>query len=199
MVCTCDVSHHVRQIVVTGGPGAGKTAALEVFRRQACMHVQVLPEAASILWRGGFPRLASMVGKRSVQRAIVRIQIELQRLAIETDNPALVVCDRGTLDGAAYWPGSAAEFFADLDTNAERELARYSLVIHMRSPSRSDGYTQTSLRPESAEEARAIDERILEAWSGHPRRVIVESDENFLRKLERTIAIARAEIPACCR
>ena len=199
MACTCDVPHHVRQIVVTGGPGAGKTAALEVFRRQACSHVQVLPEAASILWRGGFPRLASTVGKRSVQRAIVRIQIELQRLAIETDNPALFVCDRGTLDGAAYWPGSTADFFTDLDTNAERELARYSLVIHMRSPSRSDGYTQTALRPESAEEARAIDERILEAWSGHPRRVIVESDENFLRKLERTIAIARAEIPACCR
>jgi predicted ATPase len=199
MSCTCSVGHHVRQIVVTGGPGAGKTAALEVLRRQTCHHVQILPEAASILWRGGFPRIASAVGRRSVQRAIVRIQYELQRVAIETDNPALIVCDRGTLDGVAYWPGPIAEYFSDLDTTVERELARYSMVIHLRSPSRSDGYVQTPLRPESADEARSIDERILEAWSGHPRRVVVESDENFLRKLERTLSIIRAEIPGCCR
>ncbi len=129
----------------------------------------------------------------------MRLQVELQRVAIETDNPALIVCDRGTLDGVAYWPGPTADYFSDLDTTRERELARYDLVVHMRSPSRADGYLQTSLRPETADEARAIDERLFEAWSGHPRRVVVESDENFLHKLERTLLIIRAEIPACCR
>lgn len=199
MGCTCTVIHQVRQIVITGGPGAGKTAALEVLQRQTCSHVQVLPEAASILWRGGFPRSSTSVARRATQRAIARLQIELQRVAIETDNPALIICDRGTLDGMAYWPGSRDEYLQDLETTMDKELARYAMVIHMRSPSRSDGYVQTSLRPESAEEARVLDDRILEVWSGHPRRHVIDSDENFLRKLERLLALVRAEIPACCR
>ncbi len=69
----------------------------------------------------------------------------------------------------------------------------------INNPSRSDGYMQTSLRPETAEEARVLDDRILEVWSGHPRRHVIDSDENFLRKLERLLALVRAEIPACCR
>ncbi len=197
--CTCDVPHHLRQIVVTGGPGAGKTAALEVLRRETCRHVNVVPEAASILWRGGFPRSQTTSGRRAVQRAIARLQIELQRVAIENDNPALVVCDRGTLDSLAYWPGAESDYFDDLDTTKEKELCRYATVIHMRSPSRADGYVQTTLRPETADEARALDERILAVWADHPRRFVIESDENFLRKLERVIALIRSEIPACCR
>jgi predicted ATPase len=197
--CSCEVAHLLRQIVVTGGPGAGKTAALEVLRRQACSHVQILPEAASILWRGGFPRSVTLSGRRAVQRAIARLQVELQRIAIENDNPALIVCDRGTLDSTAYWPGPIEDYFDELGTTRERELARYHTVIHLRSPSRADGYVQTALRPETAEEARSLDERILEAWSAHPRRVIIDSDENFLAKLERTLVLLRAEIPACCR
>lgn len=198
-VCACDVQHVVRQIVVTGGPGAGKTAALEVLQRQTCSHVQVLPEAASILWRGGFPRSQTTPGRRAVQRAIARLQVELQRLAIETDNPALIICDRGTLDGLAYWPGTPAQYLDDIDTTKERELARYATVIHLRPPSRRDGYVQTPLRPETAEEAAAIDDRILAAWSDHPRRFVVDSDDNFLRKLDRVLALVRAEIPPCCR
>ena len=34
------------RIVLTGGPGGGKTAVLEVVRRHFCEHVVVLPEAA---------------------------------------------------------------------------------------------------------------------------------------------------------
>ncbi len=48
-----------RRVVLTGGPGAGKTAALEVIRRLYAPHVQVLPEAASIVFGGGFPRRAA--------------------------------------------------------------------------------------------------------------------------------------------
>lgn len=199
MNCGCSAQHSLRQIVVTGGPGAGKTATLEVLRRQVCAHVVILPESASILWRGGFPRKESIAERRAAQRAIVRLQIELQRAAIESANPALVICDRGTLDGLAYWPGLPAEYFDELDTTRDRELARYHTVIHLRSPSRADGYVSTALRPESAEEARAIDERILAAWAPHPRRFVVESDANFLRKLERVVSLVQAEIPSCCR
>ena len=197
--CACAVDHPPKLVVVTGGPGAGKTAALEVVQREFCRHVVVLPEAASILWRGGYPRRGTSSARRSAQRTIVKVQHELQRMAIEDGSAAMIVCDRGTLDGLAYWPGEAAEYFAELETTVERELARYAAVIHMRPPTLANGYTITPLRPETAEQAQALDLQILAAWSAHPRRVVIESNHDFLEKLERAIALIRDEIPSCCR
>jgi len=197
--CGCDVNHTPRLVVLTGGPGAGKTAVLEVLAQHACRHVLLLPEVASILWKGGFPRKDGLPLRRASQRAIVRVQHELQRYAIEEPTTALVVCDRGSLDGLAYWPGTPAEYFDDLDTTEDRELARYASVIHLQSAAREHGYFSTAVRPESAEQAREIDRKILEAWSHHPHRTVIESEPDFLRKLDKALVLLRAQIPACCR
>ncbi|MEO7730300.1 MAG: hypothetical protein ABIY55_04965, partial [Kofleriaceae bacterium] len=66
----CTQPHTSRRIVLTGGPGAGKTAVLELMRRTLCKHVTVLPEAAGIVFGGGFPRGAVPVLRRASQRAI---------------------------------------------------------------------------------------------------------------------------------
>src|SRR5262249_25080846 len=44
-----------RRIVVTGGPGGGKTTAADMFRREMGPALVVVPEAATILFAGGFP------------------------------------------------------------------------------------------------------------------------------------------------
>ncbi len=48
--CECASAHATRRIVLTGGPGAGKTALLELIRQSFCEHVTVLPEAASVIF-----------------------------------------------------------------------------------------------------------------------------------------------------
>lgn len=199
MACACDVQHPPKLVVVTGGPGAGKTALLDIVQAQLCRHVTVLPEAASILWRGGFPRRESLGARRAAQRAIVRLQLELQRMAIEEGTSCLIVCDRGTLDGLAYWPGDPAEYFEELGLDRERELARYDAIIHLRPPTLDHGYRATPVRVETAEVAGEIDQRILAAWDGHPRRFLVPSDRDFLAKLGRGLEQIRREVPACCR
>ncbi|HEU0035824.1 MAG TPA: ATP-binding protein [Kofleriaceae bacterium] len=200
LACACDDEIHTpRLVVLTGGPGAGKTAVLEVIRRELCRHVVVLPEAASILWTGGFPRRTTTPARRSAQRAIVRLQIELQRMAIEEGKASLILCDRGTLDSLAYWPGEPDEFLADLDTTHDRELARYATVIQLRPPDARHGYIANGHRIESAEEAAAIDQKIERAWAGHPRHFVVESSPDFLQKLYGAIELIRAEVPPCCR
>jgi hypothetical protein len=110
-----------------------------------------------------------------------------------------VLCDRGTLDGLAYWPGLPDEYFADLETTRERELARYASVIQLRPPSLEQGYRTNSVRYESPEQAAAIDARITDAWAGHRRHFIVESDANFLVKLRQTIELISSDVPDCCK
>ena len=197
--CSCERrSHECRFVVLTGGPGSGKTADLETVRRNFCEHVAVLPEAAGIVYRGGFPRMPIGPARRAAQRCIYHVERELERLVTEEGQAAVALCDRGTIDGLAYWPGLPEEYWADLGTTREAELARYGAVIHLRTP--EDQYNQENrLRIESVAEARRIDPRIEAAWAGHPRRVFVESTDDFLEKVARALVLIRAELPECCR
>src|SRR5690606_33373261 len=116
------------------------------------------PEAASMLFRGGFPRRNTPPARAAAQRAIYHVQRELELLASEEPIYALVLCDRGTLDGLAYWPYGPERYFSELGTSYADELSRYSAVIHLRSPNVAHGYNHVNpVRIESAEEARAID------------------------------------------
>jgi predicted ATPase len=197
--CECKAVHKRKRIVLTGGPGAGKTALLELVRQSFCSHVKILPESASIVFGGGFPRVDDPPVRRAAQRAIFHIQRELESIG-DSHNPAIVLCDRGTIDGLAYWPGAADEFWSSVGTTPEAELARYDAVIHLRTPALEHGYNhQNPLRTESAAIAAEVDARIALAWATHPRRFVVESSADFLDKAARALEILRRELPACCR
>lgn len=140
----------------------------------------MLPEAAGILFGGGFPRGDSAAMRRAAQRAIFHTQHELEATADAGDAP-YVLCDRGTVDGLAYWPGPG-DFWAEVGTLLATQLARYDAVLHI----------------ESAAEAAAIDERILAAWSGHPRRIVIPAAPDFLAKAGRALAELAELLPCCC-
>jgi predicted ATPase len=195
--CACTTRHDDHRVVLTGGPGGGKSAVLELAKLFFCRHVRTLPEAAGIVFGGRFPRNGRPVIAEAAQRAIYHVQRELESTTA-TDNPAMVICDRGTLDGAAYWPGPGSLWDAVGSTRAA-ELARYHAIIHLRVPT-IDAYTHDNpLRVESHDEAHAIDERIAAAWAGHPRYLEVPATEDFLGKARHALHHLRECIPACCR
>jgi len=197
--CECSDVHERRRVVLTGGPGAGKTALLELIRQSFCSHVRVLPEAAGVVFGGGFPRESDPACRRAAQRAIFHIQRELEA-AGDGHNPAVVLCDRGTLDGLAYWPGPTEEFWSSLGTTLEKELSRYDAVLHLRTPTQERGYNhENPLRTESASAAADIDARILQAWEIHPRRFVIESSTQFLDKAATALEVLRGELPECCK
>lgn len=197
--CECSNAHERRRIVLTGGPGAGKTALLELIRQSFCAHVRVLPEAASIVFGGGFPRHDDRECQRAAQRAIYHVQRQLE-ITGDSHNPAIVLCDRGILDGLAYWPGPAEDYWGALGTSRDVERARYDAVIHLRTPTAELGYNhQNPLRTESAARAGEVDALILQAWDGHPRRWLIESSADFLDKAARALDVLRGELPECCR
>jgi hypothetical protein len=67
-------------------------------------------------------------------------------------------------------------------------------VIHLRTPPPGNGYDRSNpVRTESAEEAADLDARILEVWSTHPNRFVVDSTARFLEKVDRVLALVAAE------
>jgi hypothetical protein len=99
------------------------------------------------------------------------------------------------VDGGAYWPDGFDEFFRELQTTLESEYARYAAVIHLRTPATEQGYNKENLlRTESAQQARAVDERIHQLWSGHPRLTIINSADDFLVKANRALAAIQKEL-----
>lgn len=199
--CSCSkVNHACKRVVITGGPGAGKTAILEIARKNFCEHISILPEAASILFGGGFWRHDSLPSKKAAQRAIFHVQRELEQLVEDEKKSAIALCDRGTIDGLAYWPDKEDLFWLEVGTTKAQELSRYAAVIHLRTPHLQQGYNfENPVRIESAEQAALIDERIAEVWKDHPRRFIVESENDFLEKVIMTMKLIKEELPDCCK
>jgi predicted ATPase len=198
--CRCEkIRHKPKLVVLTGGPGGGKTAVLEMARRYFCQHVVIAPEAASIVFGGGFPRSDLANSQRAAQRAIFHVQKALETVALENRKTAVMLCDRGTLDGLAYWPGSRQNFFEEFGIDFETELSRYSAVVHVEVPALAWGYEKNRIRRESVSEAQEIDQRIARAWREHPRVMTVGAQAGFLDKLAYAIELLRGELPLCCQ
>lgn len=184
-------------MVLTGGPGAGKSAVLELARLFFCGHVERLPEAAGIVFGGRFPRNGQLEVRQAAQRAIYHVQRELEA-TVTAHNAAMVLCDRGTPDGSAYWEGDT-DLWSAVGTTRSDELARYHAVIHLRTPHAHHYNFDNPLRTESHDEAQAIDLRIAQAWSGHPRVFSVPASDDFLRKAAQALGMVWDLVPECCR
>lgn len=198
MPCSClqTGSRNAPLIVLTGGPGAGKTAVLELARKHLCEMITVLPEAASIVFGGGFWRRTSVAGRKAAQRAIFHVQRESERLAQEEGESLAILCDRGSVDGLAYWPDTSETYWQELGTDRQTEFGRYSAVIHLHTP--VDGYNLSNpIRIESATQAAEIDRKIVEAWNGHPHRYFIKENVEFLEKARQAIEIIRQLLPTC--
>jgi nicotinamide riboside kinase len=174
------------KIAVTGGPSGGKTTLIEALQKDMSTTLAVIPEAASILYRGGFPRKSSIPGRKHAQRAICYTQRELEDLITTESKMNVIVCDRGSLDSIAYWPNSnAEEFFLSLQTTREAELARYDWVLHLDTADLETFDSTNPIRIESYNEAVDLNKKIKQAWQGHPRRVVIPHEDEFLHKILR--------------
>ena len=199
-ICACkEPSHAPKYIALTGGPGAGKTAVLEIARRSFCHHTLILPESAGIIYGGGFWRGHTIGAKKAAQRAIYFVQREQEELVRADDGAAVCLCDRGTLDGLAYWPDTEKSYFAELATTKEKEFAKYAAVIHLRTPAEHEGYNnQNPLRTETADMAAEIDKHIGEIWKTHPHYSEVTSTTHFLEKVRKVMTLIFDYMPECC-
>lgn len=186
--------NHRKRIVVTGGPGGGKSTAVELFRRELGERVIVVPESATMLFAGGFPRHQNANAQEAAQRAIFHVQRNLEDVQAAAYPQRLLLCDRGTVDGAAYWPGAPDHYFKAMGTTFAAELARYDGVIFFESAAAGGHSIEggNPARTETNAEAARLDLALQAIWKQHPRYAFIRNERSFFAKLQQGIGALTA-------
>lgn len=176
--------HKVHKIALTGGPGGGKTTAAELFKREYKDLISVVPEAATLLFTGGFPRMNIPSVIEALQSSIYNVQVNMENVYATVCPHHTLLCDRGTVDGGAYWPGGHEEFFKKIGSSLEKELSRYDAVIFFETAA-AGGFTielGNPMRNEDQRQAIELDQKLKQLWNKHPNFVYIQNEPSFLQK-----------------
>ena len=191
----------ITKIVITGGPCAGKTTALS--RIQAAFAdlgytVIIIPETATELIMGG---IAPWTLKSNLDYQLCQMKLQLEKEKIFTEGAAklfgkdkvLVVCDRGMMDNKAYMTASEFAGALQLLGYGETELRdEYDAVFHLVTAAKGAAAFYTTenndARTETAEEAAAMDDKLISAWTGHPHFRVIDNSTDFEHKMDRLLA-----------
>ena len=189
----------IKKIVITGGPCAGKTTAMNriqgVFTKLGYT-VLFVPETATELITGG---VAPWTCGTNVEYQKCQMQLQLEKERIFTQGALtmptekiLLVCDRGALDNKAYMTQEDFDLVLDAVGHNEVELRdSYDAVFHLVTCAKGaqEFYTleNNGARTETVEEASALDDKIIAAWTGHPHLKIIDNATDFEYKIKRLL------------
>ena len=189
----------IQKIVITGGPCAGKTTALAWIANnlpEKGYRVLFVPETATELIGGGLTPWGCGTNL-DYQRCQMELQLTKERLfergarTMPTDK-VLIVCDRGAMDNKAYMTDLDFNLICEELHTSEVELRdRYDAVFHLVTAAKGaeEAYTfaNNAARYETVEQAVALDDRIIAAWTGHPHLRVIDNTTAFEEKLERLL------------
>ena len=186
-------------IVVTGGPCAGKTTALDElakFLRLEGYAVFIVSEIATELINDGVrPFGEDKLKVSEFQLLITKAQLEKEEIRLMaarmcSNDKTAIIYDRGVLDNRAFLKEEEfQQILKELGLKEAELLARYDLVIHLVTAAigKEEYYTtlNNSARTETAEEARMRDRATIEAWRNHPNLRIINNDTLFDGKIQK--------------
>ena len=189
----------ISKIVITGGPCAGKSTAMSWIQKafsQKGYTVLFVPETATELITGGVAPWTCRTNA-DYQKFQMKLQTEKEDIfekAAETmdSDKVLIVCDRGTIDNKAYMSeGEFAEVIDSMDISEVELRDSYDAVFHLVTAAKGaeEFYTtaNNSARTETVEEAAALDDKLIAAWTGHPHLRVIDNTSTFEDKMKRLI------------
>lgn len=194
----------IHKIVITGGPCAGKTTGMSWIQNaftKLGYRVLFVPETATELITGGVTPW-DCGSNLDYQMCQMRLQLEKERVFEQAaagmkEDKILIVCDRGAIDNRAYM--NDLEFAQVLDALRTDEIQlrdNYDAVFHLVTAAKGavQFYTTANnqARTESPEQAIALDEKLIAAWTGHPHLRVLDNSTGFEDKLKRLIAEIRS-------
>ena len=184
----------VTKIVITGGPCAGKSTAMSKIQEELSKlgyRVFVITESATeIITSGVTPNLINF------QKHLLQYQLDKEKFYenISNDNEAktILLLDRGVLDNKIYMqPGEFEAICKELNTSEIELRDNYSAVFHLVTAAKGaeEFYTtaNNTARRETIEEAAYMDDRGIEAWTGHPHFRVIDNSTDFDNKIKRLL------------
>lgn len=189
----------IYKIVITGGPCAGKTTAMSWLRNALTKKgytVLFCPETATELISGG---VAPWTCNTNVeyQHCQLQLQYAKEQVFLEAANhmPAekiLIVFDRGFLDNKVYMTDEEFQGLLEgMGFTEERTKKWYDAVFHLVTAAKGEEeyYTlaNNGARIETVEQARELDDKLIQAWAGHPNHRIIDNTSDFEHKMVRLL------------
>lgn len=189
----------IMKIVITGGPCAGKTTAMSwiqnAFTKKG-FAVLFVDETATQLISGGAAPWLSTSG-RDFQRWLMQLQLDKEKAFTEigktmNNQKILIVCDRAALDNRAYMSDADFRYVLNaLNTNEVALRDQYDAVFHLvtaaKGAERFYTLANNAARTETPEEAAALDDKLIAAWTGHPHLRVIDNTTDFDTKMRRLI------------
>lgn len=192
----------MKVVVLTGGPCGGKTSTLQELKKEfGGEKILIVPEPATMLMSTGFPAPGrdltySQMWQHLFQNAISPLHLNMEeafKLVAEQTGAQLIICDRGILDGAAYFPGGLDAFLKEFNLDKNEVYARYDCVIHLESTATCRpalfGKAGNQTRYESLDEAIALEHCTREAWQGHPNWRFISGAGGLTQVIAEVISI----------
>lgn len=190
----------ISKIVITGGPCGGKTTGMSWIQNSFTSRgytVLFIPETATELISGGVaPWTCS--SNDEYQKCQMRLQLEKEKVfeyAASTMNneKILIVCDRGALDNKAYMSDEVfASVLKGVGVNEVELRDNYDAVFHLVTAAKGaeEFYTteNNAARTETVEQAAALDDKLIAAWTGHPHLRIIDNSVGFEAKMRHLIS-----------
>lgn len=190
----------VFKIVLTGGPCAGKTTALTRIREHFSSHgfrVYTVPETATILLTNGLsfrdiPTDQLFVAQSSMMKSQIALEDTFENIARSTGEKAIIICDRGAVDPAAFISKTMWQAILDENNTSQQKLySRYDAVVHLVTVAigAEQFYTleNNAARSETPEQSAMVDKRLREVWLGHPHLRVIDNSTTFEEKINRVI------------
>ena len=184
------------KIVITGGPCAGKSTAMSWIQNaftQRGYTVLFVPETATEFITGGVAPWTCGTNL-DYQKCQMKLQIEKERLFLQAaqtmpGDKILIVCDRGALDNCAYMTQEEfAQVLAHVGANELELRNSYDAVFHLVTAAKGaeQFYTMANnaARYETPEQAVAMDDKLLAAWTGHPHLRVIDNAYDFEDKMK---------------
>ena len=188
----------ITKIVLTGGPCAGKTTAMNwiqnFFTKQG-YKVLFVPETATELITGGLTPW-EVKNNSDFQSILFDLQLEKERLFEEgakkiPNDKILIVCDRGILDNKSYMTERDFNYILKTKKLSEIKLRdSYDAVFHLVTAAKgAKNYynLDNEARTETIEEAAKLDDSLISSWTGHPHLRIIDNSTDFESKMKRLL------------
>lgn len=192
----------VKKIVLTGGPGAGKSTSIETIKEYLESEgylVYIVPEAATELDECGIDR--TKMSTYDFQNIVLTYQIEREKV-FETitklsniEKDVILLYDRGLLDSKVYTKDD--EEFDELiklrNINEQDILDRYDLVIFLETAAKIGAYTKENnkARKENVIEAIENDDKTFDVWKNHRNIKKIHAEHEFKIKKQNIIKVIK--------